>query len=89
VEQSWPTPIYEFATLQAGGPADDPTPEMVLPLMLDHYIAETGIDRARIEQTLPIYQAHQALTNADWCRREGVPWIDGLVAAAKEWLQAA
>lgn len=80
-------PVYEFATLQAGGPADDPRPKMVLPTILDSYVAETGMDRARIDRTLPLYQAHQALRNADWCRREGVPWIDGLVAAAEEWLR--
>lgn len=76
-------PVYEFATLQAGGPADDPRPTIVLPTILDGYVAETGTDRARIDQVLPLYQAHQALCNADWSRREGVPWIDGLVAAAQ------
>lgn len=80
-------PVYEFATLQAGGPADDPRPKMVLPTILDDYVAGTGMDRGRIDRTLPLYQAHQALSNADWCRREGVPWIDGSVAAADAWLQ--
>lgn len=80
-------PVYEFATLQAGGPADDPIPAMVLPTILAAYVAETGMDRDRIERTLPLYRAHQALCNADWCRREGVPWIDGLVTAAEAWLQ--
>lgn len=80
-------PVYEFATLQAGGPADDRTPAMVLPTILAAYVAETGMDRDRVDRTLPLYQAHQALGNADWCRREGVPWIDGLVAAAEAWLR--
>ena len=82
-------PVYEFATLQAGGPADDPRPDMVLPTILDEYVAETRMDRARIEQTLPLYQAHQALFNADWSRREGVPWIEGLVTAAEARLRVA
>lgn len=81
-------PVYEFATLQAGGPADDLTPKMVLPKILNDYVVETGMDRARIDRTLPLYQAHQALGNADWCRREGVPWIEGLVNAAEAWLRA-
>lgn len=81
-------PIYEFAKLQAGGPADDPTPRQVLPTILKKYRAETGTDRDDLERVLPLYQAHNALFNADWCRREGVPWIDGLLDAAGMWLRA-
>jgi aminoglycoside phosphotransferase (APT) family kinase protein len=80
-------PVFEFAKVQAGGPADCPAPEIVLPTLLDHYICDVGIDRARIDRTLPLYRAHNAIFNADWCRREGVPWIDGLLAAADAWLR--
>ena len=80
-------PVFELAKVSAGGPADDPGPKMMLPTLLDRYVAETGIDRARINRTLPLYQAHNAIFNADWCRREGVPWIDGLLAAADAWLR--
>lgn len=82
-------PIYEFAKLQAGGPADNPTPRLVLPAILDSYVAATEVDRVGIERILPLYRAHNALFNADWCRREGVPWIEGLLAAADAWLRAA
>lgn len=81
-------PVYEFAKVHAGGPADDLGPKIVLPALLDSYVAETGMDRGRIDRTLPLYQAHNAIFNADWCRREGVPWIDGLLAAADVWLRA-
>ncbi|GAA2760058.1 hypothetical protein GCM10009872_54190 [Actinopolymorpha rutila] len=80
-------PVFEFAKVQAGGPADCPAPGMVLPTLLDCYVPETGIDRARLDRTLPLYQAHNAIFNADWCRREGVPWIDGLLTAADAWLR--
>lgn len=80
-------PVFELAKVEAGGPADAPGPKLVLPTLLDRYFAETGIDRARIDRTLPLYQAHNAIFNADWCRREGVPWIDELLAAADSWLR--
>jgi aminoglycoside phosphotransferase (APT) family kinase protein len=81
-------PVFGLATVSAGGPADDPRPKMVLPTILDHYLPETGMDRAQIERTLPLYQAHNAISNAAWSCREGVPWIDGLLAAADVWLRA-
>jgi aminoglycoside phosphotransferase (APT) family kinase protein len=80
-------PVFEFAKVMAGGPADSPAPGMVLPTLLDRYAVETGLDRARIDQSLPLYQAHNAIFNADWCRREGVPWIEGLLAAGGAWLE--
>lgn len=81
-------PVYELAKVAAGGPAGHPPTVMMLPTLLDCYVAETGMDRARIDRTLPLYQAHNAIFNAEWCRREGVPWIDGLLAAADTWLDA-
>ncbi|GAB3426585.1 hypothetical protein GCM10027569_66230 [Flindersiella endophytica] len=81
-------PIYEFAKVAAGGPADDPGPKRVLPTLLDRYASETGMDRTTIDRILPLYQAHNAIFNAEWSRRENVvPWIDGLVAAAATWLR--
>lgn len=81
-------PGYEFATVVAGGPADDPAPMMVLPTLLECYVAGTEADRAVIDRMLPLYQAHQAIGNAEWSRRENiVSWIPGLVEAAGAWLR--
>lgn len=81
-------PVFGLATVSAGGPADDPGPKLVLPTILDHYLPETGLDRVQIERRLPLYQAHNAISNAAWSCREGVPWTEGLLAAADAWLDA-
>jgi aminoglycoside phosphotransferase (APT) family kinase protein len=80
-------PVFEFAKVVGGGPADDPRPPVVLPPLLDRYVDETGMEQAWIDRILWLYQAHNAIFNADWCRREGVPWVDGLLAAADTWLR--
>jgi aminoglycoside phosphotransferase (APT) family kinase protein len=81
-------PVFALATLSAGGPADDPRPNMVLPTLLDHYLPDTCMDRAPVDRTLRLYRAHNAISNAEWSCREGVPWVDGLLAAADTWLRA-
>jgi aminoglycoside phosphotransferase (APT) family kinase protein len=80
-------PIFGLATISAGGPADDPRPTMVLPTLLDHYLPQTGPDRAHVHRTLPLYRAHNAISNAEWSCREGVPWTDDLLAAADAWFR--
>jgi hypothetical protein len=75
-------PVYELARFLAGGPADDPTPAALLPVVIEHYIAGTSIDEQYLTGVLPLYQAHNAIFNADWSYRESVPWVDGLLAKA-------
>ncbi|MGI8870371.1 MAG: phosphotransferase family protein [Mycobacteriales bacterium] len=75
-------PIYELARFVAGGPADDPRPRALLPDLIEHYLADTGIDRSRVDRSLPLYQALQAIFNAAWSHREGVSWIPGLLGRA-------
>lgn len=75
-------PVYEFARFVAGGPADDPRPSAILPKVIEYYVAETGMDRDRPHRVLPLYHAHNAISNAAWSYREEVPWIDGLLGKA-------
>lgn len=71
-------PVYDLAYFVAGGPADDPIPRILLPKLLAH----TDLDVA----ALPLYQAHQALFNAEWSRREDIPWAPALLEKAERLL---
>lgn len=80
-------PVYELAKFIAGGPPDDPWPERLLPEIVEHYLVETDVDRDRLNRTLPLYRAHNAIFNAAWSVREGTTsWIDGLLSKADELL---
>lgn len=81
-------PVYELAKVAAGGPGNDPRTMLVLPTLLERYIAEADIDRVRVDCVLPLYRAHNAILNAEWSRREGIPWTEGLLTAADAWLRA-
>lgn len=80
-------PVYEFGRIVAGGPAGDPRPGIVLPSLLQAYVAETSITFDRIKRVLPLYRAHNAILNAEWSRRERIPWVEGLLRAADTWIR--
>ena len=79
-------PLFEFAKFVGGGPVDDPRPGRLLPLLRRHYGARTGVDWSRTRPLMALYEAHNAVTNANWARREGTGWAVSLLDRARELL---
>jgi aminoglycoside phosphotransferase (APT) family kinase protein len=70
-------PLYEFARFVAGGPVDDWRPVAYRPPLLDFYGGPRGGD----EQALAdLYDAYNAIENANWSLVEGYDWTDSLCA---------
>lgn len=72
-------PLYEFARFVAGGPIDDPRPEAYRPALLDFYGDPRGIGKLE-EALLHLYDAYNAIENANWSLVEGYDWMDSLCA---------
>jgi aminoglycoside phosphotransferase (APT) family kinase protein len=80
-------PLYEFARIVAGGPADDPRPARFLPRLMVAYDRQTrGFVAAAPDNLLPAYQLHNGVLNAGWSLNHAPDWIPGLVRSMSEFL---
>jgi aminoglycoside phosphotransferase (APT) family kinase protein len=70
-------PVYEFSRFVAGGPVDDPRPEVYRPALLDFYGRPHGTDERALAD---LYDAYNAIDNAAWSLVEGYDWMDSLCA---------
>lgn len=77
-------PLYEFARFVAGGPVDDSRPGAFRPALFDFYGSpESDDERALID----LYDAYNAIENANWSRVEGMDWMESLCAKGLSLLQ--
>jgi aminoglycoside phosphotransferase (APT) family kinase protein len=78
-------PLLDLATFAFGGPADDPIPPKLQPLLIAAY-RPTDLD----ERVIDIYQLLNHLWNACWCIANGVDsWIPGFCTEGARLLEAA
>ena len=73
-------PLYDFARFVAGGPAADPRPERMRPVVERAYALPQHF--AGAGRFYSLYQAHNAIRNAAWSVVHAPEWADDLVAFA-------
>lgn len=75
-------PLYDIARFVGGGPADDPRPALVLPVLHACYFERNRYDREHAQRMRKFYRFHMCVVEAAW--GEDLGWTPSLVAWADQ-----
>lgn len=74
-------PLYDIARFVGAGPADDPRPAQLLPMLHAGYFERNSYDPDYAQRMLAFYRFHMCVVEAAW--GEGLGWRPSLLAWAE------
>lgn len=75
-------PLYDLARFVGGGPADDPRPAQLLPILQTCYFERNAYEAEHVRRMLKFYRFHICVVEAAW--GEDLGWTPGHVTWAEQ-----